>query len=919
MSRAVALAGPRKASDRQREGAASPESGKSQDSEPNALWIQLATRTYSGGPGSSVRVSDSDDPSEREADSIADRMVSAPEAAPGSVTPLRSPAMVQRMCAACERERDELLVQRSASARQQPMPPSDQLAQRLRTLGSGERLGPREREFFEPRLGQDLSSLRIHTRASEASLARQLHARAFTHGRDLVFAAGEYRPETPRGRRLLAHELVHAVQQGATTAGGSPRPASGLVQRVGEASTAGPCAIVVGSLTNDDLLAQLNRARVYLATHGRGEGEYYDYANLLRRASDERRRRAEAGHVWITEPGLLHPPDVLYGLDGAGADMLRVTQISGTSVAGPPLPAPHRIIVTLAQFERVLDREGVPVVDLRQMMAERRDPNQSLTMPMQPRARTVRPLMPMGGLDNPFGLPGVGMRADPFGFPGVGPLGNPFRVPGFAPDPFALPPGPQTYVPTVDQALLDVNRSPGSVASGGRERVFLPTPSPASGGRSGPGVGGPALPSPAFVLGDPAELFNPVMRGAGAGLAPFGMPSFVPSNTTGVMWSGGHTSDMIVVGGRPMFGGFRSSMARHGISDVERMISSRGGPATRSLNRGVPGSYANDAWFPLFGDAVLVYRADGRALDPNELGRLMGEARRTMSAPGAEPYRYSPPPPDSPAYRYSFGDMGPSFCPPGTHSCVNAPINVHDEALGGRHMVIAREDGTLINLGAPEHATARNMRTWAELPDSFFEERGLVRTRLAGPSRRALGTSAGLAGLISLGTDAYGHARTGQRPAYLSHAMVNTVGGGLSTAGEMYLSNELALSMAARGVPATRAIPLGRFAGATSVAAVAAPLITMTSMAFDDADYTRIDYAAAAGRSTTSALGGALASGLFFAAAGSEVPLAGNIVGFIIGFGGALVTDWIAGDTVEQGIRDVMGEQGCTGGIGPGH
>jgi hypothetical protein len=56
--------------------------------------------------------------------------------------------------------------------------------------------------------------VRIHADARAAEAARAVRARAFTWGRNVVFAPGEYAPGTPRGRRLLAHELTHVVQQG---------------------------------------------------------------------------------------------------------------------------------------------------------------------------------------------------------------------------------------------------------------------------------------------------------------------------------------------------------------------------------------------------------------------------------------------------------------------------------------------------------------------------------------------------------------------------------------------------------------------------------------------------------------------------------------------------------------------------------
>jgi hypothetical protein len=74
-------------------------------------------------------------------------------------------------------------------------------------------LPPAERSFFERRLGQDFSRVRVHTDASVAAAAAGLRAKAFTVGSDIAFAAGRYRPETPSGRRLLAHELVHVAQQ----------------------------------------------------------------------------------------------------------------------------------------------------------------------------------------------------------------------------------------------------------------------------------------------------------------------------------------------------------------------------------------------------------------------------------------------------------------------------------------------------------------------------------------------------------------------------------------------------------------------------------------------------------------------------------------------------------------------------------
>jgi hypothetical protein len=86
------------------------------------------------------------------------------------------------------------------------------LAQRVATR-PGQPLPGSARRFFEPRLGHDLERVRVHTDGEAAHAARGIGARAYTLGNDIVFAAGAYDPDRDTGRRLLAHELVHVLQQ----------------------------------------------------------------------------------------------------------------------------------------------------------------------------------------------------------------------------------------------------------------------------------------------------------------------------------------------------------------------------------------------------------------------------------------------------------------------------------------------------------------------------------------------------------------------------------------------------------------------------------------------------------------------------------------------------------------------------------
>lgn len=103
---------------------------------------------------------------------------------------------------------------------------------------AGTPLDTATRGFMESRFGHDFSQVRIHADGNAAASARAVHAHAYTLGQDIVFDAGRYAPQTDGGRRLLAHELAHVVQQGAD---------SGRLQRQpappGQAAASGPCLI----------------------------------------------------------------------------------------------------------------------------------------------------------------------------------------------------------------------------------------------------------------------------------------------------------------------------------------------------------------------------------------------------------------------------------------------------------------------------------------------------------------------------------------------------------------------------------------------------------------------------------------------------------------------------------------------------
>lgn len=114
-------------------------------------------------------------------------------------------------------EQDEEQVQLMAT-RQQAADGSSQRSSNLEnqlkgSKGGGNPLPDSARDFVEPRIGADFRGVRVHTDSTAVQMNRELNAQAFTHGQDIYFGAGKYEPGSSDGKRLLAHELTHVIQQ----------------------------------------------------------------------------------------------------------------------------------------------------------------------------------------------------------------------------------------------------------------------------------------------------------------------------------------------------------------------------------------------------------------------------------------------------------------------------------------------------------------------------------------------------------------------------------------------------------------------------------------------------------------------------------------------------------------------------------
>ena len=156
-----------------------------------------------------LEVSQPNDPLELEADLVAEQVLSGDAVAARSRLGTAPRTTLQRACTCgsskeeCTCEEGEFVeLQRKSMASETPRSPPD-LQEVL--SGPGQPLPAGLRSELEPRFGRDFTLVLLHTDA---------RALAYTVGREVVFAPRQYAPQTPSGRRLIAHELTHVAQQG---------------------------------------------------------------------------------------------------------------------------------------------------------------------------------------------------------------------------------------------------------------------------------------------------------------------------------------------------------------------------------------------------------------------------------------------------------------------------------------------------------------------------------------------------------------------------------------------------------------------------------------------------------------------------------------------------------------------------------
>jgi hypothetical protein len=149
------------------------------------------------------------DPLEREADAVADRVMRMSDRAPSISA---ASEQVSHTCATCTEDEVQTLPTKPAGAAIAAGKEAPGIVHEV-LRSPGQPLDSAARRFMEPRFQRDFRRVRLHDDAKAAESAREIGALAYASGEHVVFAAGAYRPDTRRGQTLIAHELAHVMRQ----------------------------------------------------------------------------------------------------------------------------------------------------------------------------------------------------------------------------------------------------------------------------------------------------------------------------------------------------------------------------------------------------------------------------------------------------------------------------------------------------------------------------------------------------------------------------------------------------------------------------------------------------------------------------------------------------------------------------------
>jgi len=276
---------------------ANPVTGSLESVQQSAGNLAIQHLLNAGAIKAKLSISQPNHPDEQEADAMADRIMRMTDI-DATKPPCPTCATGTIPCPTCSGEQSKV-IRRKASGNSGNHANSS-IHQILGRPGSGHPLDQSTRTFFEPRLGADLSHVRLHTDSAAAESAKSIQAKAYTLGSDIAFAPNQFAPGMPDGQRLLAHELTHVIQQSETGSAhriardlDAPSPPVDPTTKTPQMPSQKPAVLPLGRPmlfegvllgTNKEYVAPIMRA--YIAGHG--EDEAKEFRRRLRRHVDKR-------------------------------------------------------------------------------------------------------------------------------------------------------------------------------------------------------------------------------------------------------------------------------------------------------------------------------------------------------------------------------------------------------------------------------------------------------------------------------------------------------------------------------------------------------------------------------------------------------------------------------------------------------
>jgi hypothetical protein len=275
------------------------------------IYSEAASPKFAKGPSLEVTsllqpkltINTPGDVYEQEADAMADRVMRMTDTSVQNkpVTGLIGTS-VQRKCAECEEEEKKAQVMRKAEGGGYNASPS--LVSRLSgARGNGTPLSAPTRNFMEAAFSTDFSNVRVHTGNESAEMSKGINAKAFTYGNDVYFNSGAYQPETQEGKRLLAHELTHVVQQGNILPGLVQRDSS-FKEKWDDFIDVGPTFTYIGYHIAMDALKAAEETGLPGLHNGPGDAWRHCYWNcsMTQEFGPDRARKISSNHE-KDEPG----------------------------------------------------------------------------------------------------------------------------------------------------------------------------------------------------------------------------------------------------------------------------------------------------------------------------------------------------------------------------------------------------------------------------------------------------------------------------------------------------------------------------------------------------------------------------------------------------------------------------------------